>query len=68
MESFSDAADGVWQCQVDLSTTTVVVSSEGTKHIGGCCYMKRFEDDYVELGLYEAHVEGRRSSNYVFIR
>ena len=58
MERFSDTADGGWQCKVDLPTTTVVVPSEGTKHIGGCCHVKRLEDVYVELGFYEAHVEG----------
>ena len=52
---------------MDLSTTTVVVPSEGTKHIGGCCHVTRLEDVYAELGLYEAHIEGMWSSNPVLI-
>ena len=52
MERFFDAIDCGWQSKVDLSATTVVVPSEGTKHIGGCCHMKRLEGVYVELGLY----------------
>ena len=67
MERFSNAADGGWQCNVDLSATTVLVPSEGTKHIGGCCHMKRLEDVYVEFRLYEAHVEGMQASNSVLI-
>ena len=67
MERFSDATDGGWQCEADLSATMVVVPSEGTKHIGGCSHVKRMEDVYAELGLYEAQVEGIRSSNSVLI-
>ena len=68
MQRFSDAANGGWQCKVDLSTNMVVAPSEGTKHIGGCCHVKKLEDVYARLGLYEAHVEGMRSSNSVLIR
>ena len=63
MERFSNAADGGWQCKVDLSATPVDVSSEGTKHRGGCWKVKRLEDVFVEWGLCEAHVEGILSSN-----
>ena len=48
-----------------LSATTVVVPFEGTKHIGECCHVNRLEDVYAEFGLYEAHVEGMWSSNFV---
>ena len=52
---------------MDLSATTVVVPSEATKHIGGCCHVKRLKDVYAEFGLYEARIEGTHSSNYVLI-
>ena len=29
--------------------------------------MKRLEDVYVDLGLYEAHVEGMRLSNFMLM-
>ena len=67
MERFFDVVDSGWQRKVDLSTTTVVVPSEGTKHIGGCCHVKRLEDVYAEFGLYEAHLEGMRPSNSMLI-
>ena len=52
----------------NLSTTMVVVPSEGTKHMCGCCHVKRLDDNYAELGLFEAHVEGMRSSYPMLIR
>ena len=48
---------------MDLSATAVVVPYKGTKYIVGFCHVKRLEDVYAELGLYEAHIEGMRSSN-----
>ena len=53
--------------EVDLSASTMDVPSAGTKHIGGCCHVKRLEDVYVEFRLYEAHVEGMQASNSVLI-
>ena len=67
MERFSDVADSRWQFKVDLQATMMVVPSEGTKHIGGCCHVKTLEDVYVELVLCEAYVEGMRLSNFVLI-
>ena len=50
------------------SATTMVFPSQGTKHIGGCCHVKRLENVYAKLGMLdEAHVEGMRSSNPVLM-
>ena len=54
---FSNATDGGWQCKVDLSATMVIVPSKGTNHIGGYSHVKRLEDVYAKLGLYEAHIK-----------
>ena len=50
-----------------MQSRFMVVPSQVTKHIGGCFHIKRLEDVYAELGLYEAHVEGMQSSNIVLI-
>ena len=48
---FSDAADGEWQSKVDLSATTVVVPSESTYHIDGCCMRRDWRFSTLNSGF-----------------